>query len=149
MCVSCLFLSSMTVNPWWVVPTRCQKKACATKPFERQNIVWTVLRSSQCSCFSSAQGLQLTGHSCWGLMTKCCKSQQRGHFLSSAGLGLIGSGTAILTAYLIANWKISAVKCESKHADSWKFGQGRDMFKMLWRLDIWTFLAFLRSNKHD
>lgn len=45
-----------------------------------------LLRSPQCGCCSSVQGLQLTSHSCWGLMTERCKSQQQGHFLNSAGL---------------------------------------------------------------
>lgn len=78
---------------------------------------FALLGSPQCGCCSSVQGLQLTSHSCWGLMTEHCKSQQRGHFLNSAGFALIGSGTAILTAYLIASWEKLPLKCESKHVD--------------------------------
>ncbi len=94
----------------------------AAKPLDTWQAAWTNLfseggASPQCGCCSSAQGLQLTSHSCWGLMTEHCKSQQRGHFLNSAGLALIGSGTAILAAYLIASWEKSPVKCESKHVD--------------------------------
>lgn len=44
------------------------------------------LGSPQCGCCSSIQGVQLTSHSCWGLMTEHCKRQQQGHFLNSGRL---------------------------------------------------------------
>lgn len=70
----------------------------------RDEVGWGVEKGSpQYCCCSSAQGLQLTSHSCWGLMTKHCKSQQQGHFLNSAVLVLIGSGTASLVVCLIAS----------------------------------------------
>lgn len=78
-----------------------------------------LLGSPQCGCCSSVQGLQLSSHSCWELMTERCRSQQQGHFLNTGRFGLIGSGTAILSAYLMTSRDTWPLKCESKHV-AWR-----------------------------
>lgn len=95
-----IFLS-VKILKWLLISSDCSAALSMDKwaadPLHTWQAAWTnmlsdgwgrggvgvALSSPQCGCCSSVQGLQLTSHSCWGLMTERCTSQQRGHFLNS------------------------------------------------------------------
>lgn len=125
-----LILSVILSQRWLLIGRRCFLGQQAAKPFDTWQAAWTNLFSNgrgDSTGFTAVwllfqhRGITINQPLLLGLMTEHGKSQQQGHFLNSAGLALIGSGTAILTAYLIASWEKSAVKCESKHVDCRKF----------------------------